>query len=253
MCRGEAGDVQWWGWWCPEGRLVMSWGEAGDFQRRSWWCAGVRLVMSRSEAGDVQEWGWWCPEARLVMSRSEAGDVQGWGWWCPEVAECKHKSRQCWVLPSSVISWWHYGYQCLQDRSPSGAACHPQLTAPFLRSCNPECWGNNTVDQSLVEAAQGMSPNKEEHGTFFDIEPHFGMPLHVDIRFQLTVNIEPIKGIPTLKVSSQSYYHSHTSTTVLPLTSPRLIFSRKHLCQWLPSHGFLLASSVWDACWCVFT
>ena len=51
-------------------------------------------------------------------------------------------------------------------------------------------------DQSLVEAVQGMSPNKEEHGTFLHIEPHFGLPLHVDIRFQLTINIEPIEAIP---------------------------------------------------------
>jgi len=50
-------------------------------------------------------------------------------------------------------------------------------------------------DPSLVSNVGGLDPIKEEHGTFFDIEPHFGLPLHLSLRLQLNVNIKPTKYI----------------------------------------------------------
>lgn len=48
-------------------------------------------------------------------------------------------------------------------------------------------------DPCLVRNVEGLNPIKEEHGTFFDIEPHFGYPLHLSLRLQLNVNIKPVK------------------------------------------------------------
>lgn len=48
-------------------------------------------------------------------------------------------------------------------------------------------------DPSLVKNVEGLNPVKEEHGTFFDIEPNFGLPLHLSLRLQLNLNIEHVK------------------------------------------------------------
>ena len=50
-------------------------------------------------------------------------------------------------------------------------------------------------DPALVNNVGGLQPNKEEHATFFDIAPHFGLPLHLSLRLQLNVNIKPTKHI----------------------------------------------------------
>lgn len=48
-------------------------------------------------------------------------------------------------------------------------------------------------DPALVNNVRGLRPSKEEHATFFDVEPHFGVPLHLSLRLQLNVNIKPAK------------------------------------------------------------
>lgn len=48
-------------------------------------------------------------------------------------------------------------------------------------------------DPSLIKNVEGLNPVKEEHGTFFDIEPNFGLPLHLSLRLQLNLNIEHVK------------------------------------------------------------
>ena len=48
-------------------------------------------------------------------------------------------------------------------------------------------------DPALVDNVGGLRPNKREHATFFDIEPNFGLPLQLNVRLQLNVNIKPTK------------------------------------------------------------
>ncbi|XP_029210008.1 lysosome membrane protein 2-like [Acropora millepora] len=71
-------------------------------------------------------------------------------------------------------------------------------------------------DPTLVESVQGLRPNKEEHATFFDIAPHFGLPLHLSLRLQLNLNIKPAKNIPQMagvkKVILPIMYFNNTVT-----------------------------------------
>ena len=45
---------------------------------------------------------------------------------------------------------------------------------------------------SLLEAVDGLSPNKEEHGTFLNVEPHTGIPVKSSKRLQINVKIEHV-------------------------------------------------------------
>lgn len=64
------------------------------------------------------------------------------------------------------------------------------VAVPALVASEPHFYQG---DPSLVGNVGGLNPIKEEHGTFFDIEPHFGLPLHLSLRLQLNVNIKPTK------------------------------------------------------------
>ena len=46
--------------------------------------------------------------------------------------------------------------------------------------------------KSLLEAVDGLSPNKEEHGTFLNVEPHTGIPVKSSKRLQINVKIEHV-------------------------------------------------------------
>lgn len=50
-------------------------------------------------------------------------------------------------------------------------------------------------DPSLVEAVHGLSPNKEEHGTFLNVEPHTGISIKSSKRLQINVKVEQVKWI----------------------------------------------------------
>ena len=50
-------------------------------------------------------------------------------------------------------------------------------------------------DASLLKAVDGLSPNKEEHGTFLNIEPHTGISVKSSKRLQINVKVEPVKWI----------------------------------------------------------
>lgn len=54
-------------------------------------------------------------------------------------------------------------------------------------------------DKLLTENVLGLSPNKQEHGTFLEIEPHLGVPLNSAKRLQINVFIEAIKHIDETK------------------------------------------------------
>ena len=50
-------------------------------------------------------------------------------------------------------------------------------------------------DKSLLEPVDGLSPNREEHGTFLNIEPHTGISIKSSKRLQINVKVEPIGSI----------------------------------------------------------
>ncbi|KAJ7387093.1 CD36 [Desmophyllum pertusum] len=50
-------------------------------------------------------------------------------------------------------------------------------------------------DSSLLEAVEGLSPNREEHGTFLNLEPHTGISVKSSKRLQINVKVEPVASI----------------------------------------------------------
>lgn len=50
-------------------------------------------------------------------------------------------------------------------------------------------------DKSLLKPLEGLSPNKADHGTFLNIEPHIGISLWSSKRLQINVKVEPVDGI----------------------------------------------------------
>ena len=50
-------------------------------------------------------------------------------------------------------------------------------------------------DKSLLEPVDGLSPNKEEHGTFLNVEPHTGISVKSSKRLQINVKVEPVGSI----------------------------------------------------------
>jgi hypothetical protein len=54
-------------------------------------------------------------------------------------------------------------------------------------------------DQSLTRNVLGLSPNKEDHGTFLNVETHLGVPLKSSKRLQINALIEPIEDIDQTK------------------------------------------------------
>lgn len=54
-------------------------------------------------------------------------------------------------------------------------------------------------DKSLVENVNGLSPNKQEHETFLEIESHLGVPLSSAKRLQINIYIEEVQHINELK------------------------------------------------------
>lgn len=50
-------------------------------------------------------------------------------------------------------------------------------------------------DPSLREPVDGLSPNKEEHGTILNVEPHTGISIKSSKRLQINVKVEPVSWI----------------------------------------------------------
>ena len=50
-------------------------------------------------------------------------------------------------------------------------------------------------DPSLHEEIGGLSPNKEEHGTYLNVEPHTGISIKGSKRLQINVKVEAVRGI----------------------------------------------------------
>lgn len=50
-------------------------------------------------------------------------------------------------------------------------------------------------DPSLLEAVGGLSPNKQEHGTFLNVEPHTGISIKSSKRLQINLKVESVKWI----------------------------------------------------------
>lgn len=70
--------------------------------------------------------------------------------------------------------------------------------------------------KSLLEAVDGLSPNKEEHGTVLNVEPHTGISIKSSKRLQINVKIEHVDLIPqTGKVKKMFlpvFYINETAT-----------------------------------------
>ena len=50
-------------------------------------------------------------------------------------------------------------------------------------------------DPSLIQAVEGLSPNREEHGTFLNIEPHTGISVKSSKRLQINTKVEAVEWI----------------------------------------------------------
>nr|XP_042708462.1 scavenger receptor class B member 1 isoform X4 [Chrysemys picta bellii] len=51
------------------------------------------------------------------------------------------------------------------------------------------------ADPVLVEAVDGLHPNKEQHGLFLDVHPVTGIPMNCSIKLQLSLYIKKVSGI----------------------------------------------------------
>ena len=87
---------------------------------------------------------------------------------------------------------------CTKTCYPSGildvGVCQPPspITIPLFASAPHFYLG----DSSLLQAVEGLSPNKEEHGTFLSIEPHTGISIKSSKRLQVNVKVEAVDSIP---------------------------------------------------------
>lgn len=55
------------------------------------------------------------------------------------------------------------------------------------------------ADKSYLEAVEGLSPSKEKHEFYVDVQPEFGFPLAIRPRFQLNAIIRKDEGIDVMK------------------------------------------------------
>lgn len=51
------------------------------------------------------------------------------------------------------------------------------------------------ADPFYLEPIEGLSPNKDKHESFLNLEPSTGLPLNVDVNIQLNLLMQPIEGI----------------------------------------------------------
>ncbi|XP_071787069.1 lysosome membrane protein 2-like isoform X1 [Asterias amurensis] len=63
------------------------------------------------------------------------------------------------------------------------------MSLPHFLYCDPK---------EVIDLVNGLTPNKEEHQTFFDVEPMTGGPLNVAKRLQINVVIQPYENIPDI-------------------------------------------------------
>ncbi|XP_041086790.1 lysosome membrane protein 2-like isoform X2 [Polyodon spathula] len=62
------------------------------------------------------------------------------------------------------------------------------------------------ADQKYVDAIEGLSPNKDDHETFLDINPLTGFPVRASKRAQINILVDRIVGFPITKNLNQTIF-----------------------------------------------
>ncbi|XP_007665113.1 scavenger receptor class B member 1 isoform X2 [Ornithorhynchus anatinus] len=78
---------------------------------------------------------------------------------------------------------------CLQTGIQNVSTC--RFSAPLFLS-HPHFYN---ADPVLVEAVNGLHPNKEQHSLFLDIHPVTGIPMNCSVKLQLSLYIKAVRGI----------------------------------------------------------
>ncbi|XP_068767286.1 scavenger receptor class B member 1 isoform X2 [Struthio camelus] len=78
---------------------------------------------------------------------------------------------------------------CLQSGVQNVSSC--RLNAPVFLS-HPHFYN---ADPFLVNAVDGLHPNKEQHALFLDMHPMTGIPMNCSIKLQLNLYIKQVAGI----------------------------------------------------------
>nr|XP_030141254.3 scavenger receptor class B member 1 isoform X1 [Taeniopygia guttata]XP_041575336.1 scavenger receptor class B member 1 isoform X1 [Taeniopygia guttata] len=78
---------------------------------------------------------------------------------------------------------------CMQSGILNVSTC--RLNAPMFIS-HPHFYN---ADPSLVNAVEGLRPNKDQHGLFLDLHPMTGIPMNCSIKLQLNLYIKRVSGI----------------------------------------------------------
>ncbi|KAM8797667.1 scavenger receptor class B member 1 [Eudromia elegans] len=78
---------------------------------------------------------------------------------------------------------------CLQSGVQNVSSC--RLNAPLFLS-HPHFYN---ADPFLVDAVDGLHPDKEQHALFLDVHPMTGIPMNCSIKLQLNLYIKQVPGI----------------------------------------------------------
>lgn len=112
------------------------------------------------------------------------------------------------------------GMEALQFRVPAKAFLSGTINPDNKGFCTSKCYPSGILDigvcqppspvaiplfisaphfylgaKSLLESVDGLSPNKEEHETVLNVEPHTGISVKSSKRLQINVKIEPVDSI----------------------------------------------------------
>lgn len=121
--------------------------------------------------------------------------------------------------------------------------CHHD--APLYVS-HPHFYG---ADPKLLEKFDGLSPDKEKHGTYFKIQPKVGVPLEGKVRAQVNIKVEKAPNIPIVsKFPSIIYPIMWLEEGIDELTPPikRWIYLATTFCDIaspLLTYGFIFIGS----------
>ncbi|XP_061836365.1 lysosome membrane protein 2a isoform X2 [Nerophis lumbriciformis] len=62
------------------------------------------------------------------------------------------------------------------------------------------------ADPKYINAVEGLSPNKEEHETYLDLQPTTGVPIRACKRAQLNVIVKRVMGFPETKMINETIF-----------------------------------------------
>uniref|UniRef100_G3PKW9 Scavenger receptor class B, member 2a n=1 Tax=Gasterosteus aculeatus aculeatus TaxID=481459 RepID=G3PKW9_GASAC len=62
------------------------------------------------------------------------------------------------------------------------------------------------ADPKYINAVEGLSPNKEEHETYLDLQPTTGVPIRACKRAQLNIILKRVQGFPITKLINETIF-----------------------------------------------